>query len=207
MSYVDSVTGLIPVFESLPVATELILGVVGNCTDATKIGEVYAYAVAGSATQSFEPFATFGNSNEIKEGICGVGILAAIIDSLIANNVFTSITFLARPPLGSQSFRANQHYLRLTYTYADSTTPTQFTFLETLQPAPSTLTVSSPIIISGISSPVPASVSGAGGEWNKNGGAFSSSAGNVSNGDVVRLRNTSPASPGTSVVTTFSAGA
>jgi hypothetical protein len=73
------------------------------------------------------------------------------------------------------------------------TTPDAFTFTDQNNVALSTPVNSNAITVSGINSPAPISV--VGGEYSINGGAFTSAAGTVSQGNTVTVRQTSSASP------------
>jgi hypothetical protein len=92
-------------------------------------------------------------------------------------------------------------FVRITIYYEQ---PTAFSFTDLTNQALSTTVQSNAITISGITGPASASVTG--GEWNKNGGAFTSSAGTVVAGDLVRVRHTTAGGFGQTVNTIFSAG-
>lgn len=77
-------------------------------------------------------------------------------------------------------------------------TPNTFAFVDTTGKKNKAVT-SQPVTISGINVAVPVSVSGGGARWSKNGGAFTTAAGTVSNGDVVRLQVVAPSSVGAKV--------
>ncbi|MBL8483230.1 MAG: PKD domain-containing protein, partial [Rhodocyclaceae bacterium] len=66
------------------------------------------------------------------------------------------------------------------------TTPNPFSFASVTGAAPSTLIASAAITVGGINSATPISVSG--GEYSIDGGAYTSAAGSVNNGQTVRLR-------------------
>jgi hypothetical protein len=91
------------------------------------------------------------------------------------------------------------------------TSPNQFTFTDTYDAPVSTLTESNPITIVGMSEGVTAATSVQGGEWAKSSDsgvtytAWSSTAGTVTNGDLVKLRGTSNATPNGFVDVTFTA--
>ncbi len=84
------------------------------------------------------------------------------------------------------------------------TTPDAFTFTPQTGVARNTQITSSPITVAGINSAADVTVSG--GTWNKNGGAYSSAAGTVVLGDVVRVRQTSSASYSTATTATLTIG-
>ena len=98
---------------------------------------------------------------------------------------------------------SNNLMIRVDGTAAD-TTPDAFSFVDRTDVPLSTTITSAPVTISGITAAAPISV--VGGEYSINGGAFTSSAGTVANGDSVRARHTSSASFSTSVDTTVTIG-
>lgn len=65
---------------------------------------------------------------------------------------------------------------------------------------------SNPVTVSGINVSVPVSISWGGGQYNINGGAFTSSAGTVNNGDIVRVRLDAPAAWSSATSTTLDIG-
>jgi len=73
--------------------------------------------------------------------------------------------------------------------------PDAFSFVDQTDIALSTLTPSAPVVISGLNTTSPISVSI--GEWQKNSGGWQSASGTVSNGDSIEVRHTSSASSGT----------
>ncbi|MBX9809186.1 hypothetical protein K2X92_02230 [Candidatus Gracilibacteria bacterium] len=87
---------------------------------------------------------------------------------------------------------------------APDTTPTAFSFADQTGVALSTVVTSAPITIAGINTASPISVSG--GEYSINGGAWTSTAGSVTNGQTVRVRGTSSASNSTSTSVTLTVG-
>lgn len=86
----------------------------------------------------------------------------------------------------------------------NDTTPDQFTFADRFNVATSTEITSDPITITGIDAAADITVTG--GTYNINGGAFTSSAGTVVNGDVIRARHTSSASASTATNTAVTVG-
>ena len=80
---------------------------------------------------------------------------------------------------------------------ASDTTPDAFSFTDVTGAVLSTVYTSGPITVSGIDAAAAITVTG--GEYNINGGAFTSDAGNVNNGDSVRARGTSSGSYSTAV--------
>lgn len=87
---------------------------------------------------------------------------------------------------------------------ADDTTPDAFDFTAVTGADRSTLYVSNTVTISGINAPSPVTVSG--GQYRKNGGSWTSTAGEVVNGDVLQVRGTSSASYLTPVNVTLTVG-
>jgi hypothetical protein len=83
-------------------------------------------------------------------------------------------------------------------------TPVAFTFVDQTGVVAATVITSAPITVSGVDTPAAISVTG--GTYNKNGGAYTSVAGTVVNGDVIRVRHTSSASPATAVNTVLTIG-
>lgn len=85
------------------------------------------------------------------------------------------------------------------------TIPDAFSFVDQTGVAQNTLITSSPgIVVSGINTAIPISV--AAGEYSINGGAFTSNAGLVNNGDLVIVRHASGGTEGTKVNTVLSIG-
>ncbi len=91
-------------------------------------------------------------------------------------------------------------------TQATDTTPTAFSFLTAYNAEPSTVTSSNQITIAGTNSPAAITVSGASGQYSKNGAAYTSAAGTINTGDTVRVRGTSSASYGGTVTVTLTIG-
>ena len=89
-------------------------------------------------------------------------------------------------------------------TLAQDTTPDAFTFTDQTDVPLSTTITSNSITVSGINSAAPISVTG--GAYSINGGAFTSVAGTVNNGDSVRVQHTSSASFSTNTDTTLTIG-
>jgi hypothetical protein len=89
-------------------------------------------------------------------------------------------------------------------TLAADTTPNAFAFTDQTNVARSSTITSNSISVSGINTA--ASISVTGGTYSINGGAFTSAAGNVNNGDTVQAQHTSSASFSTNTDTTVSIG-
>lgn len=82
--------------------------------------------------------------------------------------------------------------------------PDQFSFLPQSNVTQSSVITSSSVVVSGIN--IASAVTVSGGTWNKNGGAFTSSAGTVVAGDTVTVRHTSPGIPNGLTQTTLTIG-
>jgi hypothetical protein len=89
-------------------------------------------------------------------------------------------------------------------TLAADTTPDAFFFTDQTDVPIHTLIISNAVTVAGINSP--SSISITGGEYSINGGAFTSTAGVVNNGDTVRVRQTSSASFNTTTDATLTIG-
>lgn len=89
-------------------------------------------------------------------------------------------------------------------TFAEDTTPDQFTFVDQTDVTLSTAVDSNAITVAGINSP--ALISIVGGEYSINGGAFTSGNGIVNNGESVIVRQTSSASFNTTTDATLTIG-
>jgi hypothetical protein len=87
------------------------------------------------------------------------------------------------------------------------TTPDAFTFTDVTDATLSTQYVSNHITVAGIGAPAAVSISGAGGEWEKNSsGTWNNGSGTVVNGDIVRVRLTSAPSYGAGMTTILTIG-
>jgi len=84
------------------------------------------------------------------------------------------------------------------------TTPAGFGFTDVTNQPRSTLTESAAITVSGINAPAPISVTG--GEYQVNGGSWTSSSGTVTNGNTVKVRHTTSGSYATAVNTVLTIG-
>jgi LmbE family N-acetylglucosaminyl deacetylase len=89
-------------------------------------------------------------------------------------------------------------------TVAMDTTPNAFAFTAQTGVAPGILVTSNSITVGGINAPAPISV--VGGEYSIGAGAFTAVAGTVSNGQTVRVRQTSAASYSTTTTATLTIG-
>ncbi|MBN8280087.1 MAG: hypothetical protein J0M16_05735 [Gammaproteobacteria bacterium] len=87
---------------------------------------------------------------------------------------------------------------------AADTTPDQFTFTDQENVDRDTVITSAPVTIAGINAA--AAISVANGEYSIDGGAFTSTAGTVTNGQEVAVRHTSSANSGSVVTTTLTVG-
>lgn len=84
------------------------------------------------------------------------------------------------------------------------TTPDTFSFTAQSSVVLSTVITSNAITVSGINSPAPISITG--GSYSINGGAFTASAGTVTNGQTVSVQHTSSAANNTVTTTTLTIG-
>jgi hypothetical protein len=89
-------------------------------------------------------------------------------------------------------------------TIANDITPDQFTFADITQANPSEERFSSLINITGISTPVTASISGNSAQFNVNEGAYSTANKTVNNGDTIQVKMNASSSYNTTVSTTLS---
>lgn len=90
---------------------------------------------------------------------------------------------------------------------SEDTTPDPFAFVD-VTAAPGEPTISNAITITGIDAPTSAaiSMSGGTGEYRKNGGAWTTSLGSVTNFDVIELRVTASMTPAQAVSATLTVG-
>ena len=95
-------------------------------------------------------------------------------------------------------------FLVTTGTPPPDTVPDPFSFVDQTGVLPSTTITSAAITVTGINQPTAISVSG--GSYNVNGGAYTSTAGTVNNGDTVTVQHTASASYTTAVNTTLTIG-
>ena len=85
-------------------------------------------------------------------------------------------------------------------------TPAAFTFTDLTDVVVSTVQVSAPIQVTGLTDGYNVAISVTGGEYSINGGAYTSSAGEVKQGDFVRARHTSSGSAATATDTVVTIG-
>ena len=88
----------------------------------------------------------------------------------------------------------------------EDNTPYSFTFTAVTNANVNTSYISNEVTISGLGTGVAATLTVANGTYSKNGGAFTSSAGVISNGDTLRVRRTSSASYNTAVTASVTVG-
>lgn len=86
------------------------------------------------------------------------------------------------------------------------TTPAAFTFTDQSGVALSSTRTSNTITVSGLTTGVSVAVSVSGGQYSKNGGGYTSSAGTAQNGDTFAVQHTSSGSHSTAVNTTLTIG-
>jgi len=91
-------------------------------------------------------------------------------------------------------------------TVAADTTPTAFSFVDVTNAVVSTVSTSNTVTIAGINTATPISVSGNGGTYSINGGAFTAVAGTVTSGQTVAVRQTSSAAFATATNTVLTVG-
>ncbi len=89
-------------------------------------------------------------------------------------------------------------------TLASDTTPDSFSFIDQTNVAFGAVVISNAITVNGINTASPISINN--GEYRINGGAFTNSAGQVSNGDTVEIRLTASATGSTTVEATLTVG-
>jgi hypothetical protein len=87
-----------------------------------------------------------------------------------------------------------------------ATAPTEFTFSEKTGVALNTVVQSDSVTLSGFSSALAVSVSGAESEYSINGGAFTSAAGTILPNQTLRVQHTSASTASTAVTTTVTVG-
>ena len=86
------------------------------------------------------------------------------------------------------------------------TTPDAFTFTDQTNVALSTMVESNEITVAGLSASATSAITVTGGEYSINSGTYTATAGNVSNGDLVKVRHTSSASNSTATDTALTIG-
>jgi hypothetical protein len=89
-------------------------------------------------------------------------------------------------------------------TLASDTTPDSFSFIDQTNVAFGAVVISNAITVNGINTATPISINN--GEYRINGGAFTNSAGQVSNGDTVEIRLTASTTGSTTVEATLTVG-
>ena len=105
--------------------------------------------------------------------------------------------------IGWINFSSSQSCVKTAWVQPD-TTPDPFSFISQTGVALNTVITSNAITVSGINVPAPISVTG--GEYSVNGGAFTSAAGTVSNGNTVAVRLTSSGNYSTTTNATLTIG-
>jgi hypothetical protein len=86
------------------------------------------------------------------------------------------------------------------------TTPDAFSFTDVTDADLSTVYESDEVTITGLTAGAVISISGADGEYSKNGGGYTDAPGMIANGDEVKVRLTSSAAPATAVAATLTIG-
>jgi len=100
--------------------------------------------------------------------------------------------------------RGSVKIVSIVIAYATDTTPDAFTFTDVTGQALSTVVESNAITVAGINAAAAISVTG--GEYQINGGAWTSAAGTVTNGQTVKVRHTTSGSNSTATNTTLTIG-
>lgn len=122
--------------------------------------------------------------------------------SSIGNTPGTAFPSTVPSDAGSGGAETIKAYL--TFTSSSDTTPDAFSFTDQTAVPVSSVRTSNTVTIAGIDTASAVTVTG--GEWQKNGGSWGSSAGTVVNGDTVAVRHTSSASEATATNTTLTIG-
>ena len=143
------------------------------------------YSIDGGAYTSSSGSVTNGQTVSVQHTSSGTNSAATNTTLTIGgvSDVFTSTTLAAVAP---------------------DTTPDQFTFTNVVGASLSTVYTSNGVQILNINTASPISVSG--GTYNIDGGAFTSTAGTISNGQTARVQITSSPNGGTSTSTTLTVG-
>jgi len=95
---------------------------------------------------------------------------------------------------------------KLYFHFVGDTTPNAFTFTDQTGVVRSAVTTSNTLTVAGINATSSVSVTGAGSEWQKNGGSWTSAPGTVVNGDTFAVRHLSSAQELTTTDTTLNIG-
>ncbi len=139
---------------------------------------------------------TYGNSTYI----WGLSLTGADLSSL-------SVTAWGEPSgetAGTSTVFVD--YVRVTVYYSDAT-PDAFSFTDVTDQPLNTVTASNTVTLTGLSGTANVTLSGTGsGEWRKNGGSWTSTAGTVVNGDSVQVRHTTANAFSTSNNSTLTIG-
>lgn len=123
--------------------------------------------------------------------------------SSVANT--PSVAFAGTVPSDAGSTGAEAIKAYLTYTVvSDDTTPDAFSFTDQNPVALSTVITSNTLTVAGIDAPAAISVTG--GEYQINGGSWTTSSGTISNGDTFAVRGTSSSGPGVATNVTLTIG-
>lgn len=162
------------------------------------IGVAYSQTLA--ATGGTSPYTWAVTVGTLPAGLTLAGATGVIsgTPTTAATSTFTVTVTDASSATASQS-------LSITIAAAGvDTTPDPFSFTAQADVALSTVITSNSIIIAGINSPAPISVSG--GSYSVDGGAFTAVAGTVTNGQSVAVQHTSSATNSTITTTTLTIG-
>lgn len=179
-------------------------------TDADRAGEKKITAEIFSSAGDLETV----QLNEVSPGRFVLATLNVSTDPAASNNGVVSVVnngtltlrYLDPNPGANQPATTLTKVLQLAggASSGTDTTPDPFSFAPVNNAPPSALVTSAAVVISGINAP--ASLSIAGGQYSINGGAFTSAAGTITNGQNVVVRVTAPATSGSSTVATLTVG-
>jgi len=159
-----------------------------------------AYSQTLAATGGTSPYTWAVTVGTLPAGLTLAGATGVIsgTPTTAATSTFTVTVTDASSATASQS-------LSITIAAAGvDTTPDPFSFTAQTDVALSTVITSNTITITGINSPAAISITG--GTYSINGGAFTSTAGTISNGQTVAVQHTSSASNSTVTTTTLTIG-
>ncbi len=152
-------------------------------------------------------------SAEVKAGVnygavtvlaSGIGSMSANIEATFAIAGLTEATAYDLYLVGHDSINNTLTPVPSMVSFTTQNVLTPFAFTDQLGVALSTLVTSDTITVSGLNLPAQMSVSG--GEYSLNGGAYTTVAGTVSNGDTVTVLHTSAASGNTTTDTVLTIG-
>lgn len=160
-----------------------------------------AYSQALAATGGTSPYTW-----AVTVGTLPAGLTLAGATGVISGTPTTAATSTFTVTVSDASSNTASQSLSITIAAAGvDTTPDPFSFTAQSDVALSTVITSNTITIAGINSPAPISIS-VGSSYSIDGGAFTSVAGTVANGQTVAVQHTSSASNSTVTTTTLTIG-